>query len=155
MRGPNTINTSSKLPGAIRHFVLIAIRCFTISAVLAACSIQPKNLVVVDTDMALDDVRAIALLAQDPNIQILIVVTSDGASSPSAGAVGAANVLNFMGLEKVDVAAGDPLAAPAPRWRPMSESIGWSHLPLAPALIRENAAARLVEVINASKKPVR
>ena len=48
---------------------------------------QPENrtLLVIDTDMGLDDIRAIALLLQQPKFRVLGIITSDGATDPVTG----------------------------------------------------------------------
>ena len=44
-----------------------------------------KITVIVDTDMALDDMRALAMLLNSSMIDIPLIVTSDGSTSPQAG----------------------------------------------------------------------
>jgi inosine-uridine nucleoside N-ribohydrolase len=85
--------------------------------------------VIVDTDVALDDVRALALLLADPRIDLRAVVTSDGSSAPAAGARNIVRVLRYLERVDVPVAAGDTLGLPAPPWRAMSEALGGAELP--------------------------
>jgi hypothetical protein len=80
--------------------------------------------VIVDTDVALDDVRAIALLAADRRIDLRAIVTSDGSSGPDVGAKNIGRVLAFLGLDDVQVGAGDTRDLPAPSWRTMVEALG-------------------------------
>jgi len=82
--------------------------------------------VIVDTDAGLDDIRAIALLAQSGDFSLVAVVTSDGSCTPEAGARNVRRALRALGLADVPVGVGEPLDAPAPFWRPMSESMGWT-----------------------------
>jgi pyrimidine-specific ribonucleoside hydrolase len=87
---------------------------------------------IVDTDMGLDDARALVLLSQMPGLELLALVTSDGSSSPVAGATNAAALLARLDLAEVPIGVGTTLSAPAPEWRTMSERLGWSGLaPLA------------------------
>jgi hypothetical protein len=85
--------------------------------------------VIVDTDVALDDVRALALLLADPRIDLRAVVTSDGSSAPAVGARNITRVLRYLDRADVPVAAGDKLGLPAPAWRAMSEALGGAELP--------------------------
>lgn len=90
----------------------------------AAYGHSPAKLkVIVDTDMALDDVRAIALLASFPGVELLGGVTSDGACAPVIGAAQLTAILKELDLAGVPVGAGRALSAPAPDWRAMSESL--------------------------------
>ncbi|MCU0639725.1 MAG: nucleoside hydrolase, partial [Candidatus Krumholzibacteria bacterium] len=89
--------------------------------------------VIIDTDAALDDMRAIALVLFDGHFEPLAIVTSDGSSAPAAGAENVARALAFLGRPEIRVGAGRELDAPAPPWRPMSEAMGWADLPGVPA----------------------
>ncbi len=85
--------------------------------------------VIVDSDVALDDVRALALLLADPHIDLRAVVTSDGSSAPATGARNITRVLRYLDHADVPVAAGDTLGLPPPAWRAMSEALGGAKLP--------------------------
>lgn len=109
-----------------------ALRLLVLPALLLAASasahLGAPLPMIVDTDMALDDARAVSLLARSGDVEILAVVTSDGACSPEAGARAASALLEALGLPDVPVAAGPALDGGAPPWRPMSEALGWSGL---------------------------
>jgi len=83
---------------------------------------------IVDTDMALDDVRAILLMLNSQQLKVKAIVTSDGASSPGTGCGNLRRILHFLGKEGISVGAGRELNAPPPPWRGMSETLGWSDL---------------------------
>jgi inosine-uridine nucleoside N-ribohydrolase len=102
----------------------------TDSRVLEARATESLRIpVIVDTDVALDDVRSLALLTSDPRIDLRAVVTSDGSSAPATGARNIARVLRYLDRADVPVAAGDTLGLPAPAWRAMSEALGGAELP--------------------------
>ena len=82
--------------------------------------------VIIDTDMALDDVRAIVLMLNSPHTEVKAMVTSDGSSSPDAGAVNLMHVLGELDHARVPVGRGRKLNAPAPAWREQSETLGWT-----------------------------
>jgi len=83
---------------------------------------------IVDTDMALDDVRAILLMLNSHQLKVKAFVTSDGASSPGAGCRNLRRILHFLGREEIPVGAGRELNIASPSWRGMSEALGWAHL---------------------------
>ena len=93
-------------------------------AVVPAAAQDTKIPVVVDSDVALDDLRALTLLLSDGHFQIIAVVTSDGACAPDKGAVNIRRALKFLGVENIPVGAGAELESPAPPWRPMSDALG-------------------------------
>jgi inosine-uridine nucleoside N-ribohydrolase len=93
--------------------------------------------VIVDTDMALDDARSLALLARAPSLELVAVLTSDGGSSPCEGASRSHRLLNRLGRGGVAVGVGGSLAAPAPPWREISrmlDELGSGEAPACDAL---------------------
>jgi pyrimidine-specific ribonucleoside hydrolase len=84
--------------------------------------------VIVDTDMALDDVRALLLTLGSQQLKVKAVVTSDGASSPEAGCRNLRRIFRYLGREDIPIGAGKDLHFPPPPWRAMSESLGWADL---------------------------
>ncbi len=103
--------------------------------------------VIVDTDVALDDVRAITLLVQSDEVQLLAVVTSDGACGPKDGAENMRRILEILGRSDIPVASGRTLDEPPPPWRPMSESLGWSSLSSRPVDQAPNPAQTAPQLI--------
>ena len=90
--------------------------------------------VIVDTDMAADDARALALLLASPYIQVLGVVTSDGVCPPGIGATNVCRMLGFLKQDGVAVGIGRTLAGPAPAFRSNATGLDWAQLgePLIP-----------------------
>jgi pyrimidine-specific ribonucleoside hydrolase len=99
-----------------------------VQAIHAIAHESPRIPVIVDTDAALDDIRALVLLTQSDGVDLLAVVTSDGACSPDRGAENIRRVLHDLGRSHTQVAAGEALNGSSPPWRPMSEALGWSEL---------------------------
>ncbi len=91
--------------------------------------------VIVDTDMAADDARALALLLNSPCLNVVAVVTSDGASPPDVGATNVCRMLRFLKREDVSVGIGRTLTGPAPAFRQNATGLDWADLgePLIPA----------------------
>ncbi len=78
---------------------------------------EPPIPVIVDTDVALDDVRALALLIQSPAVDVRAVLSSDGGSSPAEGAARVARVLRELDAAGVPIGVGESSDRPAPPWR--------------------------------------
>jgi pyrimidine-specific ribonucleoside hydrolase len=84
--------------------------------------------VIVDTDMAADDARALALLLASPYFHVMAVVTSDGASPPDIGATNVCRMLGFLKQDGVAVGIGRSLAGPAPAFRTNATGLDWAQL---------------------------
>ena len=91
--------------------------------------------VIVDTDMAADDARALALLLNCPYLNVVAVVTSDGVSSPDVGVTNVCRMLGFLKLDAVAVGMGRSVPVPAPAFRPNATGLDWAELgePVLPA----------------------
>jgi inosine-uridine nucleoside N-ribohydrolase len=103
--------------------------------------------VIIDTDMALDDVAAILAVAAAPTVEIVALTTVGGAARARVGAENAARLLAFVGAPGVPVAVGADPALPAPPWRGASESLGGVGLPALAAPPRTDAVALLRETL--------
>jgi inosine-uridine nucleoside N-ribohydrolase/formylmethanofuran dehydrogenase subunit E len=104
-----------------------------------------RSPVIVDTDMALDDARALALLARAPGLELVAVLTSDGGSSPCEGASRVHRLLDELDRGGVPVGVGAPLSAPDPPWREMGsvlDAFGSAEAPACEALPEALALAR-------------
>jgi pyrimidine-specific ribonucleoside hydrolase len=89
--------------------------------------------VVVDTDMGLDDVRALALILSEPHLEVKAVVTSDGSASSQAGARNLRRVMRFLGRPDIPLGQGKASVAAPPPWRARSDCLGGAPLPAVPA----------------------
>ncbi|HUI07673.1 MAG TPA: nucleoside hydrolase [Verrucomicrobiae bacterium] len=110
--------------------------------------------VIVDTDVALDDARALTLLATSPQIALKAVVTSDGSVSPTVGGRNVRRILQFLNDDSVPVGVGRALTAPPPPWRERAESLGWANLPPAPTNPLPSAVTLIENTLAQSKGPV-
>jgi inosine-uridine nucleoside N-ribohydrolase len=87
------------------------------------CAEQGATAVIVDTDVSLDDARALALLAASPAVSMRAVVTSDGGSTPCDGARRAAGLLAALGRDRPAVGVGKASTAKPPPWRPVTAAL--------------------------------
>ena len=116
----------TQLGAPVRAATLVLTMFFMLTATPARAHTGPP--VIVDTDMAADDARALALLLTSPYIQVMAVVTSDGVSSPGIGATNVCRMLGFLKQDGVAVGIGRTLAVPAPAFRTNATGLDWAHL---------------------------
>ena len=118
--------------------VLLVLFCFH------AVAHEVRTPVIVDTDMALDDARALVLMLNSPHVQIKGIVTSDGSASPEAGYRNVYRILKYLDVEDIPVGMGRSLDLPVPPWREQSDTFGWSDLPKPSALPEAPDAISLI-----------
>jgi len=125
------MDNSIKLKTAKKKGALIFILCSLLIVILPAYSESHiyRIPVIVDTDMALDDIRALAMILNSDMFDIRLIVTSDGADSPETGSRNLRRILKYFERGDIKVAAGKTLNKPAPFWRKWSENLNWPDLP--------------------------
>ncbi|MEA3458463.1 MAG: nucleoside hydrolase [Candidatus Thermoplasmatota archaeon] len=79
----------------------------------------------IDTDMALDDIRALVMVLNSDWIDVPLIVCSDGAVSPQTGYRNLRILLEYFEKRDTDIVAGRTLGKPAPPWRSWSENLNW------------------------------
>ena len=111
-----------------------------------------KISLLVDTDMGLDDTRALAMLLNSDMVEIPLIVTSDGATAPQAGCRNLRMLLRYFKREDTMVAQGKNLGKPGPPWRSLSENMKWPELPGAPGKVSAGRAApaEIVETLESA-----
>jgi inosine-uridine nucleoside N-ribohydrolase len=86
--------------------------------------------VIVDTDMGLDDVRALFLLAGSPGISIGAVITTGGSTSAAKAADNAIGLLELSTAGDMPVLRGmTPTLLEPPPWRSHAEALGGAPFP--------------------------
>ena len=106
-----------------------------------------KITVIVDTDMALDDMRALAMLLNSDMLDIPLIVTSDGSTSPQAGYRNLGTLLQYFKRQNTKIAQGKELGKPPPPWRSLSESVKWPEPPGVSGKVSAGQAAP-AEIVN-------
>lgn len=120
-------------------------------AAVLTCALAPSGYahsgkarfhVIVDTDGAPDDLRALSMLLGNREVEVLAVTTSDGALDPEASALRVRALLDGFHHEGIPVGAGRSAGAAAPAWRGQSAGVDWGdtlaaerHFPAAKELI--------------------
>lgn len=118
--------------------------CFTLLLLFAllpeglAHSGKARFHVIVDTDGAADDLRAISMLLGNREAEVLAITTSEGALAPPKTAERVATLLREFRHEGIPVGAGRTIEGYAPPWRQQSAEVSWGDTtvqvgPFAPA----------------------
>jgi len=112
--------------------------------------------VVVDTDMALDDVRAIAMLLNSDLMDIPLIVTSDGVVSPQEGCKNLETLLRYFKRQDIKIARGRVLGKPAPPWRAWCEDLKWPEVDVTPFKIAVGgrASEEIVKTLQSQDKAI-
>ncbi len=84
-----------------------------------------KVSVVIDTDMALYDIRALVMVLNTDWIDVPLIVCSDGAVSPQTACRNLRILLEYFEKKDTDIIAGRTLEKPDPPWRAWSENLNW------------------------------
>jgi pyrimidine-specific ribonucleoside hydrolase len=142
---------------------MIKKRYIALSALVLLCLFPPlahahiyKTSILVDTDMALDDIRAISMLLNSEMVDIPLIATSDGALSPQEGCKNLAMLLRYFKREEVRIAEGRVLGKPAPPWRSWCEDPKWPEIDVAAYKIAMGgpAAEETVKTLQFQDKPI-
>jgi pyrimidine-specific ribonucleoside hydrolase len=81
--------------------------------------------VIIDTDGGADDIRAIAMLLNAGNVDIRLIVTSDGVLPPKQAQKSIQRLLACFDQTGIQVIAGINLPADPPQFRKLNESLNW------------------------------
>ena len=81
--------------------------------------------VIIDTDGALDDLRAICLFMASADFEILAITTSDGVLSPVETSNKLHSLLEYFGHEGIPTGQGVAVLEKTPPWRTLNRSMFW------------------------------
>ncbi|MGM0529936.1 MAG: nucleoside hydrolase [Bacteroidota bacterium] len=112
-----------------------------------------KHRVIIDTDCAPDDLRAINLLLSSPSTEILAITSEDGVLEPEEGYVKIISLLKAHGHQGIKTSQGIVSKNEAPEWRGIATETNWGKEPISheePTEVKEF----LVKIIEAEEKPV-
>jgi pyrimidine-specific ribonucleoside hydrolase len=107
--------------------------------------------VIVDTDGAADDIRAVAMLLNSGMTDIRLIAVSDGVVAPETGAAGMARLLSAFDRSDIPLAAGRERDLQAPPFRKTSENLAWPEataLKEAPAASMPDAAEAIAAALS-------
>ena len=86
---------------------------------------NPKYNIIIDTDCAVDDLRAITMLCALKEVNIKGIITSDGTLPPETGAKKVRALLQFLGRLDIPVGIGRKFNRNPPFWREFNSTIYW------------------------------
>ncbi|MEF8811270.1 MAG: nucleoside hydrolase [Bacteroidales bacterium] len=112
-----------------------------------------KHRVIIDTDCAPDDLRAINLLLSSPSTEILAITSADGVLEPEEGYLKIISLLKAHGHQGIKTAQGIVSKNDAPEWRGLAKEANWGREPVSyeePQEVKEF----LIKIIEAEEQPV-
>jgi pyrimidine-specific ribonucleoside hydrolase len=115
---------------------------------------KTKYHIVLDTDAALDDLRAICLFLASSDFEILTITTSDGALAPRRGFIKVIALLKSFGHEGIPTGVGKIVQDLPPAWRNFCDQVSWGdeedvHVQEAP-----HAVDQILSAIQHEEEPV-
>jgi pyrimidine-specific ribonucleoside hydrolase len=135
-----------------KSLILLTLFLAVLSAKIDAHSGKPSYYVIVDTDCAIDDLRAITLLLASSDVAVLGITTSDGTLNPYEGYKKVESLLRGFYHEGIPVAAGETVVEEPPAWRDMNRRVLWGDEEAADTSYSEMAAADFIIESVASQK---
>ncbi len=86
---------------------------------------ETSHSIIIDTDCAIDDMRAISLLLSLPDIAIKGILLSDGSLPPSEGFTKVKALLHEFNHDSIPIACGKTIQGLNPPWREFNRNIRW------------------------------
>ncbi len=108
-----------------KFLVLLLISFFAPMVWAQPLPVKLKHTVIIDTDCAIDDMRAISLLLARPEITIKAILFSDGSLPPAEGVEKICSLLHEFNRDDIPVACGDVVKGINPPWREFNRNISW------------------------------
>jgi pyrimidine-specific ribonucleoside hydrolase len=106
--------------------ILLAVAFFTRAGVWSQpLPVKLNHTVIIDTDCAIDDMRAISLLLARPEITIKAILLSDGSLSPGESAEKIGSLLHEFKRDSIPYACGDIVKGVNPPWRQFNRQVSW------------------------------
>lgn len=132
----------------IKYFLIVAI-LFTLFASAAFINAHTqKSVLIIDTDMALDDVRAVSLILGGGDYYIAGIVVTEGSATVETGFRNILKILTFFDKSKdIYFFAGKVIKAEAPMWRAITEAIEIPGSEVAPFTLQEFSTSKLLKAI--------
>jgi pyrimidine-specific ribonucleoside hydrolase len=96
-----------------------------VGPICTAHSGKARYHIIIDTDAAVDDLRAICLFLASPEFEVLAITTSDGILSPEEGWKKVQSLLRSFGHEGIPTGAGQSIQEEIPPWRDFNRKVSW------------------------------
>ena len=111
-------------------FVPLLLIILTGSVCAQPLPLKLNHTIIIDTDGAIDDMRAISYLLARPEITIKAILLSDGSLPPVESAEKAASLLKEFDIDSIPLACGTSLKGINPPWRQFNSQINWGNEPV-------------------------
>jgi len=136
-----------------RRFFLLILILLYFSSVFALSS-QVKNQIIIDTDAAADDLRAICLLLACDEVEVIAITTSDGVLDPENGLKKVRALLRSFGHEGIPTASGEISQSDPLPWRKFNQKLNWGDESLIEMSGKKSAFELIISSIEIEEKPV-
>ena len=138
----------------MKKYIFFSILILFYSSSLFAYTSNVKAHIIIDTDAAADDLRAICLLLASDEIEVIAITTSDGALDPKNGLIKVRALLKSFGHEGIPTASGRISQSYPPPWRKFNQHINWGDENLIETNSKRNASDLVISSIETEEKPV-
>jgi pyrimidine-specific ribonucleoside hydrolase len=139
-----------------RIFLLLLILLYSSS--LFAHSRRIKNHIIIDTDAAADDLRAICLLLASDEIEVITITTSDGVLDPESGLKKVRALLKSFGHQGIPTASGkisqEITGSNPPPWRRFNQNLSWGDESHLETNGRKGASGLIISSLETEEEPV-
>lgn len=138
----------------MKKLIFFSILILLSSSLVFAHSSKVKDHIIIDTDAAADDLRAICLLLASDEIEVIALTTCDGILDPENGLIKVRALLRSFGHEGIPTASGEIFQSNPPPWREFNQHINWGDESLVEANGKKKASELIISSIEAEEKPV-
>jgi inosine-uridine nucleoside N-ribohydrolase/formylmethanofuran dehydrogenase subunit E len=111
----------------LERIIRILILSLCISIQLYGHSGKPKYHVIIDTDGALDDMRALSVFLSGNDIRVLAITCSQGSLMPDAVHGKVETLLSVFHHEGIPTGISEPVNTSLPAWSPFALNIDWGN----------------------------
>lgn len=105
--------------------------------------------VIVDTDGGSDDIRGLALLFHAGQVDVRLIVTSDGVLAPDQARDSVVRLMACMDQKSIPVVAGKPLNIDPPQFREPNLALNWPDCPKHMARQRDDSSSAVSRIVEA------
>ena len=134
-----------------KYILFLSILLLCINSYTKPLQQSTKHRIIIDTDCAIDDLRAISILLSRPEITIEAILLSDGTLSPSDGLKKISALLHEFNKDSIPVGIGAASNNIHPGWQEFNKQIAWGkdagHL-----VISKDAVSLLIEKLLTTDK---
>lgn len=138
----------------MKYFSLILFLFLSVAVWSQPLHEKTTHRVIIDTDCAIDDFRAICLLLSRPEITIDAILVSDGSLPPEEGFRKVRDLLHVAGHTDIKIATASQNDFVIPPWREFNRSIKWGEPPDNFNFEPVSATECLTNILENSSDPV-